>query len=70
MNREIPSELEPLPAYEMDDGPLSASDMAYIRTCAAALLPKGPVRGFKSLTMEEAAMDTRPVGYVPEAPQD
>jgi hypothetical protein len=38
-----------LPAYEADDGPLTASDMARIRKMAQPMLPKGKVLRTRSL---------------------
>ena len=37
-----------LPAYEVDDGPLTASDLARIRKAAQPMLPKGKVRNKRS----------------------
>ena len=34
---------EVLPAYEMDDGPLTTGDIARIRKAAQTMLPKGKV---------------------------
>lgn len=38
-----------LPAYEADEGPLTVSDLARIRKVAQPMLPKGKVRGKRSL---------------------
>jgi hypothetical protein len=38
-----------LPAYEVDDGPLTASDLAHIRKVARPMLPKGKVLNTRSL---------------------
>mgnify|MGYP001163044245 CR=1 FL=1 len=38
-----------LPAYEADEGPLTASDLARIRQVARPMLPKGKVRSKRSL---------------------
>ncbi len=38
-----------LPAYEMDDAPLKASEIAQIRRAAKPLLPTGRVRRARSL---------------------
>lgn len=38
-----------LPAYEMDDGPLSVRDIDHIRELAAPALPKGKVLNTRSL---------------------
>ena len=40
---------EMLPAYDMDDGPLSAGDIAHIRKVARPMLPKGKVLKTRSL---------------------
>ena len=40
---------EVLPAYEKDDGPLTAGDIARIRKVAQLMLPKGKVRNTRSL---------------------
>jgi hypothetical protein len=40
---------EVLPAYEMDDGPLTAKDIAQIRKVARPMLPKGKVLNTRSL---------------------
>ena len=40
---------EVLPAYEMDDGPLSATDIARIRKAAQPMLPKGKVLRKRSI---------------------
>jgi len=40
---------EVLPAYEMDDGPLTAGDIARIRKAAQPMLPKGKVLRKRSL---------------------
>ena len=40
---------EVLPAYEMDDGPLTAADINRIRTAAKPMLPKGKVINTRSL---------------------
>lgn len=40
---------EVLPAYEADDGPLSAADMAWLKKTAKAQLPKGKLVSKKSL---------------------
>lgn len=40
---------EVLPAYEIDDGPLNAGDLARIRKAAQSRLPKGKVLGKRSL---------------------
>ena len=40
---------EVLPAYEADDGPLSAADMAWVTKTAKAQLPKGKIISKKSL---------------------
>ena len=41
--------MEVLPAYEADDGPLSAADLAWVRKIALPLLPKGKVTSKRSL---------------------
>lgn len=38
-----------LPAYEVDEGPLAASDLARIRKVAQPMLPKGKVLNKRSL---------------------
>lgn len=38
-----------LPAYEVDDGPLTASDLARVRKVAQPMLPKGKVLDTRSL---------------------
>ena len=38
-----------LPAYEVDDGPLTASDLAHLRKVAQPMLPKGKVLNTRSL---------------------
>lgn len=38
-----------LPAYEVDDGPLTARDIAHVRTVALPMLPKGKVLNTRSL---------------------
>ncbi len=38
-----------LPAYEADEGPLTASDLARIRQVARPMLPNGKVRSKRSL---------------------
>ena len=40
---------EVLPAYEMDDGPLTAADISRVRKVAQPLLPKGKVIDTRSL---------------------
>lgn len=40
---------EVLPAYEMDDGPLTARDIARIRKVAKPMLPRGKVLNTRSL---------------------
>jgi hypothetical protein len=40
---------EELPAYEADDGPLSARDIKALRKIAGAVLPKGRVAKKRSL---------------------
>ena len=40
---------EVLPAYEMDDGPLTTGDIARIRKAAQPMLPRGKVRHKRSL---------------------
>ena len=40
---------EVLPAYEMDDGPLTAADIKRIRKVAQPMLPKGKVLNKRSL---------------------
>jgi hypothetical protein len=40
---------EVLPAYEMDDGPLTAADIKRIRKVAQPMLPKGKVLSTRSL---------------------
>ncbi len=40
---------EMLPAYEMDDGPLTAADIARVRKLAQPMLPKGKVLNKRSL---------------------
>lgn len=40
---------EVLPAYEADDGPLSAADMAWLKKIAKAHLPKGKLISRKTL---------------------
>lgn len=40
---------EVLPAYEMDDGPLTAADIRHIRKAAQPMLPKGKVLSTRSL---------------------
>jgi hypothetical protein len=40
---------EMLPAYEADGGPLSAAELASVRTRAKALMPKGKVLAKQSL---------------------
>jgi len=40
---------EVLPAYEMDDGPLTAADINRIRKTAQPMLPKGKVLNTRSL---------------------
>ena len=40
---------EVLPAYEMDDGPLTMGDIARIRKAAQPMLPKGKVLHKRSL---------------------
>ena len=40
---------EVLPAYEMDDGPLTAKAIAQIRKVAQPMLPKGKVLNKRSL---------------------
>lgn len=40
---------EVLPAYEPDDGPLSAADRAWLRSTVKAYLPKGKLISEKSL---------------------
>ena len=40
---------EVLPAYEMDDGPLTAADINRIRKVAQPMLPKGKVLSTRSL---------------------
>lgn len=38
-----------LPAYEMDEGPLSARDLAHVRRAAKPMLPKGKTLAKRSL---------------------
>lgn len=38
-----------LPAYEVDDGPLTASDLTHVRKVAQSMLPKGKVLNTRSL---------------------
>jgi hypothetical protein len=38
-----------LPTYEMDEGPLTAADLAHIRKAAKPMLPKGKVIRTQSL---------------------
>jgi len=38
-----------LPSYEMDDGPLSKKDIAWVQSAANEKLPKGELVSFKSL---------------------
>ncbi|HMM54762.1 MAG TPA: hypothetical protein PKC23_07080 [Candidatus Desulfobacillus sp.] len=38
-----------LPAYEADEGPLTAGDLARVRKAAQPMLPKGKVRSKRSL---------------------
>ena len=40
---------EVLPAYEMDDGPLTTKDIARVRKAAQPVLPKGKVLRKRSL---------------------
>ncbi len=40
---------EVLPGYEMDDGPLTAGDLAGIRKAAQPMLPKGNMLNKRSL---------------------
>lgn len=40
---------EVLPAYEMDDGPLTAADIKRVRKLAQPMLPKGKVLSKRSL---------------------
>jgi hypothetical protein len=40
---------EVLPAYEMDEGPLTAADIARVRKAAKPMLPKGKVLNKRSL---------------------
>ena len=40
---------EVLPAYEMDDGPLTKGDIARVRKAAQAMLPKGKALHKRSL---------------------
>ena len=40
---------EVLPGYPRDDGPLSATDKAWVRKTAKAQLPKGKALGTRSL---------------------
>lgn len=40
---------EVLPAYEMDDGPLTAADIKRVRKLAQPMLPKGKVLNKRSL---------------------
>ena len=40
---------EVLPAYEMDDGPLTAADIKRVRKAAQPMLPKGKVLKKRSL---------------------
>lgn len=40
---------EVLPAYEMDEGPLTKADLVRIRKMAQPMLPKGKVRSTRSL---------------------
>ena len=40
---------EVLPAYEMDDGPLTAADIKRVRKAAQPMLPKGKVLNKRSL---------------------
>lgn len=40
---------EVLPAYEADDGPLSAADLAWLKKTARAQLPQGKLISRKSL---------------------
>lgn len=40
---------EVLPAYEMDDGPLTAADISHVRKAAQPMLPKGKVLNTRSL---------------------
>lgn len=40
---------EVLPAYEADDGPLTAADIKHIRKAAQPMLPKGKVLKTRSL---------------------
>jgi hypothetical protein len=37
------------PGYEPDDGPLSKQDLAWVRKCAKAYLPKGKLISKKTL---------------------
>ncbi|MBL8492549.1 MAG: hypothetical protein JNM82_17355 [Rhodocyclaceae bacterium] len=40
---------EVLPAYPMDDGPLSAKDLAHVRDAAKPTMPQGKLRKTRSL---------------------
>lgn len=40
---------EVLPAYKMDDGPLTAADIKHIRKVARSMLPKGKVVNTRTL---------------------
>lgn len=40
---------EILPAYEMDDGPLTAADLKHTREVATSMLPKGKVLNTRTL---------------------
>lgn len=40
---------EVLPAYEMDEGPLTKADLVHLRKVARPMLPKGKVRNTRSL---------------------
>jgi hypothetical protein len=40
---------EMLPAYEMDEGPLTPDDIAHVRQAAQPMLPKGNVATNRSL---------------------
>jgi hypothetical protein len=47
------------PAYEADNGPLNAEDIAYIRNAARPMLPEGKVLGTRSLLNALAGDDNR-----------
>jgi hypothetical protein len=44
---------EPPPAYEQDEGPLSAECLDWIREAARSMLPKGKVLSTRSLLENE-----------------